>query len=324
VVAESSQTWATVSATQNALQAAVARFAAIRLAASLTPMERRIAHLTGIRSQARRRLIVAVGAFFEIFDEDDGAGNIERRWRLWEFPGSTGRELLRSALRFPTAPEAEQAISRALQYGMDEWHYAVSPAGPNTYTFTLQDAAGDELARPISPLPSPQEAAQAMWDTIDHLYRLYSAEGCHMVEHVLLRPRQNGDSFLSLPTNGTARERNPYSQRLSLIFPSGYARNFSDTTVPSIPVTPHRFRDLEFRRHAERMVQQACPAHLLPSIYWVDRQIPGTPDAPASFEQFEARYFQWLESLLILGAVPATVTSARAALIQSLNGIAHG
>ena len=72
------------------------------------------------------------------------------------------------------------------------------------------------------------------------------------------------------------------------------------------------------------MVQQACPAHLLLSIYWVDRQIPGTPDAPASFEQFETRYFQWLESLLIPGAAPATVTSARAALIQSLNGIAHG
>jgi hypothetical protein len=323
-VAESPRTWATVSATQNALQAAVARFAAIRLAASLTPMERRIAHLTGIRSQARRRLSVAVDAFFEIFDEDDGAGNIERRWRLWELPGYTGRELLRSTLRFPTAPEAEQAISRALQYGMDEWHYTVSPAGPNTYTFTLQDAAGDELARPISPLPSPQEAAQAMWDTIDHLYRLYSAEGCHMVEHVLLRPRQNGDAFLSLPTNGTARERDPYSQRLSLILPSGYARNFSDNTVPSLPVTPHRFRDPEFRRHAERMGQQACPAHLLLSIYWVDRQIPGTPDAPASFEQFEARYFQWLESLLIPGAAPATITSVRAALIQSLNGIAHG
>jgi hypothetical protein len=71
------------------------------------------------------------------------------------------------------------------------------------------------------------------------------------------------------------------------------------------------------------MIQQACPAHLLPSIYWVDRQIPeqGTPDAPASFEQFEARYFAWLKSLLIPGIAPA---DARAALIQSLNGIVDG
>jgi hypothetical protein len=324
VVAESPQTWETAPATQNALQAAVARFAAIRLASSLTPMERRIAHLTGIRSRARRRLIVPVVAFFEIFDEDDGAGTIEKRWRFWELPGYTGRELLHSVLRFPAPTAAEQSIGRVLQYGMDEWNYQVAPAGPHTYNFALQDPAGDQLGRPIAPVPSPQDAERAMAVTIDHLYLLYSAEGFHVVEHVLLRPRQNGDPFLSLPMHSTARERDPYSQRLSLIFPSGYARNFSDNTVPRMPVTPHRFRDLEFRRHAERMVQQACPAHLFPSIYWVDRQIPGTPDAPASFEQFEARYFQWLESLLIPGAALATVTSARAALIQSLNGIAHG
>jgi hypothetical protein len=328
VVAESPQTWGMEPDAQEALKAAAVRFRAIRLAYSLTPMERRIAHLTGIRSQVRRCLLVPVTDFFEIVGEDDDP----KSWRLRELLSPTGRELLRSALRFSTCDEAWQSIHRVLQYGMDEWNYQVSvvPGDPTTYSFELQDPAGARLGRPESPVPSPQEAEQAMAATIDHLYRLYSAEGFHVVEHVLLRPRQNGDPFLSFPISETERERDPYSQRLSFIFPSGYARNFLGNTQTREPVTPHRFRDLEFRRHAERMIQQECPAHLLPSIYWVDRQIPEPPDAPeppdtlGSFEHFEKRYFDWLESLLIPGTAPDTVTSARAALIVSLNGIARG
>ncbi|ETX04011.1 MAG: hypothetical protein ETSY2_31290 [Candidatus Entotheonella gemina] len=165
-----------------------------------------------------------------------------------------------------------------------------------------------------------------MHETIDLLYQLYSAEGFHLVEHLLLRPQQNGDPFLApLFVNETEREQDPYSQRLSLIFPSGYARDFSrpPNTAIRTPVTPDRFRDVEFRRHAELMVQQACPAHLLPRIYWVDQQAPETPDSPASFDHFENAYFNWLPSILIPGGAPAVVRSARAALIQSLNAIAH-
>ena len=40
-----------------------------------------------------------------------------------------------------------------------------------------------------------------------------------------------GDSFLSLPAGGTARERDPYSQRVSIVFPSGFVRDFSDDTA---------------------------------------------------------------------------------------------
>ena len=118
------------------------------------------------------------------------------------------------------------------------------------------------------------------------LYRNYSAEGMFLIEHLLLRPRQAGEPFLSLPVGDNARERDPYSQRISIVFPSGYARNFSlpRASAPTTPVTPDRFRDPEFRRHAERVIQQACPAHLMPTVYWVDQiERPGLrPRPPAS------------------------------------------
>src|ERR1035441_1027811 len=123
----------------------------------------------------------------------------------------------------------------------------------------------------------------------------------------------------------TTRERDPYSQRISLVFPSGYARDFSlpRRTAPTTPFTPDRFRDPEFRNYAQSAIEQACPAHVMPTVYWVDRASPGSPVPPASFDAFEQRYFAWLDSVLIPGAPAATVNAARNAMVESLNAIAN-
>jgi hypothetical protein len=145
-----------------------------------------------------------------------------------------------------------------------------------------------------------------------------------LIEHLLLRPRQAGDAFLSLPAGEGGRERDPYSQRLTLVFPSGRARDFaSPPGAPLLPAAPHRFRDPEFRRHAQRVVRQACPAHLLPTIHWIDRDLAAAP-SPASFEGFEARYFTWLATVLVPGGQPALVRAARNELIGSLNALGQG
>lgn len=232
LVGESLSTWAE-NAIQDALQTTAAFFRTLRIETSMTPIERRIAHLTGIDYRGRRRLCTPNAAFFKVYEE--------------------------------------------------------------------------------------------------------SAEGFHTVEHILLRPRrapdkpgegsEPGDSFLKLSVN------DPYSQRLSLMFPSGYAHDFSLDPAASqrSEAPPHRFRDLEFRRHVERIVKQACPAHLLPKIYWVDRHLPlsRSTTAPAttpplgSFESFETAYFNWLDTQLIPGMESDEVNAAREALISALNGVAN-
>lgn len=332
VVAESPLTWASAAAAETAASAVAAGFAALRLASSLSPMERRVAHLTGIRGQNRRRLLVPESEFFEIYDEVDSDGIIEKRWRLWELPGRTGQVLLSSPFHFedatdsPAIAQAQASIQDVLRYGIDEWNYRVSPAGASTYNFDLRDPADRVLALRNTPWNSERETGRRIHQTLDHLYRSYSAEGFHLVEHLLLRPRRTSDSLLSLPAGAGVLEPDPYSQRLSLFFPSGHARDFSlpRNAAPSSEVAPHRFRDPEFRSHAERMVQQACPAHLLPTVYWVDRQASGTPDSPASFDRFEARYFAWLDTVLIPGAPAANVRTARDELVETLNAIAQG
>ena len=331
VLAETPQTFPTVAAATAASIELAAAFASLRLTFSLTPLERRIAYLTGIRRQERRRLLAPTSDHFAIVDDPPGGGLFGKRWQLHALPGSSGEVLLNSAVRFeaPTEPAAielaRQSIRQVLRYGLDEWNYVIAPAAGNTFTYELEDPSGTTIARLEAGVPSRAEAETARATTIDLLYRTYGAEGLFLIEHLLLRPRQAGQPFLSLPVGEAARERDPYSHRISIVFPSGNARDFSlpHDSAPLTPVSPDRFRDPEFRRHAEQVIRQSCPAHLMPTIFWVDRTAPGTPASVASFDTWEQRYFDWLETVLIPGAPAATVDAARAALVEALNAVAN-
>jgi hypothetical protein len=328
VVAESSQTFGGDPAATAAVAEIAGIFAQLRIDSSLSPFERRVAYLTGIRGQRRHRLQTAIGLHFQIVDDPPGGGQFGKRWRLFELPAGGGQVLLSSPQRFVAPTDAaavqlaEDSIREVLRYGTDEWNYVASTAAP--FTFELRGPSG-AVAVHDAALPSPADAARALAATADLLYRAYSAEGFFLIEHLLLRPRQTGDPFLSLPVGDAARERDPYSQRISIVFPSGYARDFSlpRATAPTIPVPPDRFRDPEFRNHAERVIQRACPAHLMPTVYWVERAIPGSAASIASFDAFEQRYFDWLDTVLIPGAPAATVTTVRAAMVAALNAIAN-
>jgi len=325
VVAESPQTYAGDPAATAAVAETAAAFAKLRLEPSPSPFERHIAYLTGIRSQKRRRLLTPTSANFQIVDDPPGGGQFGKRWRLFELPANGGQVLLNSPQRFTAGTDAaavqlaQDSIRQVLRYGMDEWNYVVSTTAP--FTYQLKDPSGTVLSVRDAALGSASDAARALATTVDALYRSCSAEGFILIEHLLLRPRRIGDPFLSLPT-ASGSEADPYSQRISLVFPSGYARDFS-LPRQTTPVTPDRFRDLEFRSHAERVIAQACPAHLMPTVYWVDRASPGSPVPPASFDTFEQRYFAWLDTVLIPGAQATTVNAARAAMVEALNAVAN-
>lgn len=338
VVGESLRTWTTENAAQNALEATAALFLTLRLENAIMPLEQRIAYFIGLRHPVRKRLYTPINSFFEIYNETDSDGIIEKRWRLWSLPGYNGHVLLSSVYHFVAPTDAaaialaEASIQLVLRYGLDEWNYHISSAGSDTFNFALLHPNGEPIALRNPPIPSVAEAEAMIRQTIEHLYQHYSLEGFHTVEHLLLRPRQVGDSFLVLPSSESELKRDPYSQQLSLVFPSGYARDFSVNSNPvsRVAAPPHRFRDPEFRRHTERIVQQACPAHLLPKIYWVDRHIPSDPSSPTTFdtfpscfEHFENAYFNWLETQIIPGIAASVVRSAREALIISLNGVAN-
>ncbi len=264
VLAESTQSFASVAAANAALPAIAAAFQTRRIESSLSPMERRVAHYTGIRGATRRRALNTISTFFDTVDEPAPPGLVRRRWRLRGVPAGTGPVLLMGALPFDAATAALAdaaalaAIPPALRYGVDEWNYHfVPPTGTGPFTVELREPAGNVIATAgatpaatYSPIAVAQAAVRA---AVEHLYRAYGTETFYLLEHLLLRPRSTVDPFVSLPIDATTAEQDPYSQRISLVFPSGRARNFAlpHDTVPTTDTTPDRFRDSEFRRHVE-------------------------------------------------------------------------
>lgn len=90
-------------------------------------------------------------------------------------------------------------------------------------------------------------------------------EGCHIVEHILLRP--SGGTV-----HGTPVAEDFYAFKISVIFPSW----------------TKRFKVKEFRNLAEETVRLNCPAHIQPEFYWLNLE---------KMEAFEKLYRGWLENL---------------------------
>jgi hypothetical protein len=90
-----------------------------------------------------------------------------------------------------------------------------------------------------------------------------ACEGMHVVEHVLLRPR-DGDGDPEVPDDF-------YAYRLSAVFPAWTARG----------------RDPSFRRIAEDTLRLSAPAHLRVQAIWLDA---------GAMVRFERCYAAWLEA----------------------------
>jgi hypothetical protein len=103
-----------------------------------------------------------------------------------------------------------------------------------------------------------------------------SADQFYMVENILLRPilGKSGDSFgdvvQSVPFLGDVSERDPFSLRLSFLFPKG----------------AERFQTDEVREFVARTIREETPAHLIVEIHWLGKR---------ELERFGSAYHDWLE-----------------------------
>ncbi|WP_315817951.1 contractile injection system tape measure protein [Paraflavitalea speifideaquila] len=172
------------------------------------------------------------------------------------------------------------------------------------------------------------------------LYRYYSNEGFYLIEHILLYPVSTSDTPLvfpdsassCLPTSPTgirySLPDDPYSFILTIVFPSGYARDFADTSNPPLKkkTQPDRFRDLEFRQYTEETIRNFCPSHILPIVVWADTVLAGTKltDGPIlypCFDNLESTYRAWLAAFFTDDVDPTIIAPLRNNLVNVLNRI---
>ena len=290
------------------------------IAHALMSMERRLYHVLPIRSRQRRSLLHNPNEFFEIINDPAGSPQNEKIFRLWDQPGFAGAQLLRSEGNFPGATNAiaianaQAAVRVVMTQGIYSENYSADGTAPNL-SIVLHDAGGIIIGRSPNVFADEESVKTGIQRIVNHLYLNYSQEGFYVLEHVLLF--SPAGTQLEIASAG----KDPWSLQLSFVFPSGYVRDFVAGTRTEDD--PSKFRDAEFRKHAERMIRRACPAHLLARIYWVDRLAAGSILAGTEpcFDLFETRYLAWLEAYLTELVSAAVIDPLRDSLIQTLNSI---
>ena len=139
--------------------------------------------------------------------------------------------------------------------------YVTDNSGNNlaiSNSFVSQDAANTSLALFITDFNTECDS-----------------EGMHLIEHILLRPR-NG-SFKPAPVCldpncDFCGEQDPYSFRISVV----------------IPYWPVHFQNMAFRSYFEDIIRQELPAHTIVKVCWVNDVL---------LYEFEHAYKAWITAL---------------------------
>lgn len=324
-LARSVQIFSNLTDANNAIPEISNRVKQLWVSFSLSALEAKLYHLLEIQVKGERRLLTTpIDEYFEIFDDTIST----KKFRLRQLPGASGNILLESDLNYVNAVEAVKAIHTAIENGILPEYYSFDPVA-DLYTLSLKDYTGNVIASSPDTYANFEDAEQQALFIRQHLYRYYSGEGFYMIEHLLLAPKSAGDSQLQIIDSENpcipvlTSRKDPYSFQITFVFPSGYEKNFNTSPPGRQESRPNRFRDEEYRAYAENTIRKACPGHIFPSIMWVDRATPGIilpPDTP-SFENFEARYRQWLAAYFTDEVEELDLAPLRNSLVDVLNNI---
>lgn len=230
---------------------------------NVSGFQRRLYRLLGIRDVSRRNLAGHRFALEPV--TEDGA----QRWRF-VLTGESGTAMFRSiSCESPSAIEG--LLDFALGIGGDPQNYRLSQDGlAYELVRRCSDQAQDEaIGATVSKDVQP--------DVIAYFERYGQAEGFHVVEHILLRKRTAGDTFMEVQLDAAGEctcpeVHDPYSFRMSVLLPSW----------------PRRFQDLKFRALVEDTLRREAPAHLFLRICWLSH---------AQMKGFEAVYNAWCDRL---------------------------
>ncbi|HSI75127.1 MAG TPA: hypothetical protein VK957_04515 [Lunatimonas sp.] len=324
VLAESVDDYDSDILAENGLAQLAETYRQLWISTALIPLEWRMYHCLGIKFMQRRPISNPWTEFVEIFDDLDGNPVLEKRFRLWSEMGLSGVALLESVDSFSgdTEPEAFIAATHAgqllIQYGMEESNYLVENPATDSYRFAIVLPDGNILARSLEEFTSVIDAVEGVQQTKDFIYRELSGEGLFLLENNLLYSESNSNSVFTIPNVA-----DPYSFQLTVILPSGFARDFEIENGERIADQPVRYRNGEFRHYAELQLRRYCPANILPRILWVDRSISGsnTTGEDPSLENFEQAYFNFLNLYMTDAVDQSLLEDAKEILILIVNAL---
>lgn len=171
----------------------------------------------------------------------------------------------------------ETALMEALPVFMDlvlaGGYYNIKQTGVNWNIYVV-DSNGNNVAISNN-FTSQADAQTSLSQFIAKFNTQCDAEGMHLIEHILLRPR-NGNFKLAPvcldPNCDFCGEQDPYSFRISVV----------------LPYWPPHFQNMAFRSYFEDIIRQELPAHTIVKICWLD---------DITMYNFDIAYKAWIIAL---------------------------
>jgi hypothetical protein len=244
-------------------------------------------NIAGLALRIRRLLgIPEFAMLFELYDEKTGPATFERHWRLLDDQGKT---LLKSKTIFtdPIVSVSEEKmkaeISTVRKLITDATKYQVIQQ--TDWVVNVLDSSSQVIATTGAIFPDQPAAETARDAIIAFAGKMFVAEKIHIVEHILLRPRNKpgasspvpeGDPLLPICIGKDCHlcgEEDPYSFRLTVVL------NGEEGIANS---------GIEFRRFAEQTIRMEVPAHLGVKICWVSKE---------QLTSFSTLFCDWLKEL---------------------------
>jgi len=255
--------------------------------------------------------------------------------RIYRMRDNGGLELIRSQISFSNDGLATDSIKLFLRLGRYRENYEIFQTAPGKFSFKL-----------VFPLPpavpivnisytgaailADEAAAENVIQTIiDIIGEKYTLEGIHIVEHILLRPRNIGavlsDKLFKPLTVEDTFLTDPYSHVVTAALPSGKQQDFSIANDPPTPfVTGERLLDEEYKLFLQQTILREAPAHLLVNIFFLDIDtdpLEALFDDRPSLQNFERKLKAWREAVADKTATIATKIDTQRKLVTVIEKI---
>jgi hypothetical protein len=240
---------------------------------NISGFEKRISALLGIENWNRRDLAnITFESHSQIEEATEGEelGTFRFRFR------STIDDsiLLSSSTYYQNKEDAQKELDLVLKVGVDSSSYQrlLTDENPPRHYFNVVDSTGEVIARRIEYFTSKDEMNTEITKVKTTIRQLYSLEGMHVIENILLRPQSKNDPLLPICVDDNCdncAELDPYSYRLQII----------------LPAYGNRFEDIDFREFSEDLIRNELPAHILAKICWISKK---------SMSEFQMHYRKWL------------------------------
>jgi hypothetical protein len=175
----------------------------------------------------------------------------------FKFVDANGVSIIRSKISgYSSATDRNAAMYQVYEFGASYVYYEMLQNISGRYYFNIRNAQGVIIATSTN---TNYLTLQDATDIVNQLVNFFLA----------MRNPYQLQEIKPVDTDPCLLENDPYSFRISVILP-GYAT---------------RFRNIDFRAFAERVIREETPAHIIAKICWISRK---------QMKDFEEEYQAWL------------------------------